>query len=279
MAILIERQSFGNAWWALLNELIHIGKIVSPRGQETKEILNATVSVRDGLNNILLSEFRGLNYRFMIAEWLWIYGAFEDVETLAKYNSIMKNFSDDGQILSGAYGPRLFTQWDYILSNLRKPDSRQAVATIWTPSPKDSKDIPCTISVQWLVREGKIHTTVNMRSSDIWLGLPYDFFNFSQLTNSLASNMDVEVGSVTFNLGSSHLYSRDYKLAKEIINENDYDSLSSPPIEINIDTFQAKAILNRDRSVPLPEQFSNYGFALENNKIHALEVLRELAPK
>ncbi|HEY1645457.1 MAG TPA: thymidylate synthase [Candidatus Saccharimonadales bacterium] len=279
MALLIERQTFANSWWALLNELTFIGKIVSPRGQETKEILNVCFHVRDGLNNILLSEFRGLNYRFMIAEWLWIYGAFEDVETLAKYNSIMKNFSDDGQILSGAYGPRLFTQWDYILSSLRKPDSRQAVATIWTPSPKDSKDIPCTISVQWLIREGKIHTTVNMRSSDIWLGLPYDFFNFSQLTNALASKLDVEVGSVTFNLGSSHLYSKDYNTAKEVISEGDYDSLASPPIETNIDQKQAKAILNQDLSVELPELFSSYRLALENNKIHALEVLRELAPK
>lgn len=279
MALLIERQSFANAWWVLLNELNHSGKIVCPRGQETKEIMNVTLSVRDGLNNILLSNVRDLNYRFMIAEWLWIYAGFEDVETLAQYNSVMRNFSDDGQILSGAYGPRLLAQWDYILGNLVRPDSRQAVATIWTPSPKDSKDIPCTISAQWLVREDKIHATVNMRSSDIWLGLPYDFFNFSQLTNGLAAYLGIEVGGVTFNLGSSHLYSTNYVKAREILSENDYDDLSSPPITEGVTDKQVKGILEQNLSTELPELFDSYRLALSEDKSHALEVLHELAPK
>jgi thymidylate synthase len=39
-------------------------------------------------------------------------------------------------------------QLDYVVEALVKDnDSRQAVLTIWRPSPAPSKDIPCTVSI------------------------------------------------------------------------------------------------------------------------------------
>jgi thymidylate synthase len=51
-----------------------------------------------------------------------------------------------------------------------------------------------------------------MRSSDIWLGLPYDMFNFSMITGYIGLILrqkmcrEVSMGWVTINVGSSHLY-------------------------------------------------------------------------
>jgi thymidylate synthase len=279
MALLTRAGNITEAWVDLLNGIMIGGDTSAPRGKATKELLNVSIEIEHGLNNIILSEDRDLNYRFMIAEWLWIQAGMNDVESLARYNKMMRKFSDDGAILNGAYGPRLATQWEYILESLLKPASRQAVSTIWTPSPQDSKDIPCTISLQWLLRWDKLHCTVNMRSSDAWLGLPYDYFTFSQLTNVLASRLRVPVGTITMNLASSHLYEENWHEAVSVCVGN-VGYLSSPPIPYGVqlptkvDTIMMLNQVQRE----YPNSFHLYAKALKRSKIKALEVLRAIDP-
>jgi thymidylate synthase len=273
MARLIHSLTFGKAWDSLLGSLINSEKKVSPRGFPTKEILNVTIEVELGLANILVSDIRKLNYKFMVAEWLWIMAGLEDVHILSKYNSVMKKFSDDGEILSGAYGPRLMPQLPYILNKLQASDTRQAIATIWTPSPTDSKDIPCTISLQWLIREAHLHCTINMRSSDIWLGLPYDFFNFSQITNYIAYWLKLPVGSITMNLASSHLYESNFEVAEKAWG-GVVKTAQSPMLEGWMTLEELNHILEHPESSTGP-----YARVLTGSSQQALEVLIELGNK
>jgi thymidylate synthase len=215
--MLVESMNFASAWFELLGRLYHDGRPVSPRGYETRELLGVQLRVDDMTKNILVHPARVLSYRFAIAEWLWIAAGREDVATVAKYNKHIAQFSDDGATFAGAYGKRLAPQLDYLLDNLRKPHSRQAVASIWTPSPAPSRDTPCTLSWQLLARDGKLHVIVTMRSSDIWLGLPYDFINFSLLSMGVASELGLVPGSLIFNLASSHLYDRDREKAATVL--------------------------------------------------------------
>ena len=61
--------------------------------------------------------------------------------------------------------------------------------------------------------------TTYMRSNDLWMGFPYDVFQFTCLQTLLAMELDVELGTYTHVAGSLHLYERDY--AKGIANLND----------------------------------------------------------
>ena len=103
----------------------------------------------------------------------------------------------------------------------RDPDSRQAVIEIWRPNPRDSRDVPCTLTVQWMIRDGKLHCLDSMRSSDAWLGWPYDVFNFSMLSLYILlmlkersaitlQHIDLmarlQLGDLHLTAGSSHLY-------------------------------------------------------------------------
>ena len=49
------------------------------------------------------------------------------------------------------------------------------------------KDIPCTVSLQFLIRENKLHLFVNMRSNDVFLGLPHDIFCFTMIQEIIAN--------------------------------------------------------------------------------------------
>jgi thymidylate synthase len=215
----VHSDNFADAWFKLLGLIYEGGAPVSPRGYETHELLGVQLSVEDMRSNILVHHARALSYRFLVAEWLWIAAGRNDVAGITRYNKNISQFSDDGQIFAGAYGPRIAPQMPWLFEQLKKPGSRQAVVSIWTPSPQPSKDIPCTLTWQLLARDGVLHGIVTMRSSDIHLGLPYDFFNFSQLTSGVAGALGFVVGSLVFNLGSSHLYDRDRERAKAVLDD------------------------------------------------------------
>jgi thymidylate synthase len=229
--VTIQGDSINRVWLHLLSKLYYDpeGK-PEPRGLKTHECCGVTVRVNDMRNNILYHPARNLNYKFVVAEWLWIAYGRADVATLARYNSQMARFSDDGLTLGGAYGPRLAPQWQYLVDSIsRDYFSRQSVATIWTPVPKNSRDVPCTISLQMIARDGRLNCIVTMRSSDIWLGLPYDCSTFSLLANGLAGVLGLTPGFLQFNLGSSHLYATDFEKAKRVMdNPDEHASIRSP---------------------------------------------------
>lgn len=220
-------------------------------------------------SNILVHPLRKLNFKFMVVEWIWVARGWDNLWELARVNPNIAEFSDNGKTLAGAYGPRLLPQWEYVLTELRNKDSRRAVATIWTPSPVPSKDIPCTISLQWLLRGEKLNCIVTMRSSDVWLGLPYDMFVFSQLTSSLAGELSCETGWIQFNLGSSHLYEKHEAQAIEV--------LAATHLGLTLMSPRLPGMLP---GVVTTEPWLSYSRAIEaKTSGHALEVLNGITPK
>lgn len=194
-------------WYrAILLNILTNGERYAPRGKEVVEVVN--VSARIGLDeNIVLSRHRKVNYRFMVAEFLWMAAGRNDVKSLARFNPNMAQFSDDGIHLDGAYGPWFLAGLPRVVDLLTNdPDSRQAFIKIGDPRQTPSKDVPCTMTWQFLVRDGHLHMVANMRSSDAWLGIPYDVYTFSQLANCVAGTLDVPRGWLYLNLASSHLY-------------------------------------------------------------------------
>jgi thymidylate synthase len=189
----------------------------APRGMPIWERLGVSLRLRDAMDCVVGIPSRKLNYHFMVAEFWWIASASHDVEMISKYCETISKFSDDGKVFFGAYGPPWNEQLEYVVNKLHEDkDSRQAVLTIWRPSPPATKDVPCTVAMQYLIREGKLNTIVTMRSSDAWLGLPYDIFNFARLGAMVAGELNVPQGWLQLNLGSLHLYERDAPRAMSV---------------------------------------------------------------
>lgn len=214
------------AWLSALGTVLHRGSKVAPRGKVTYEVPQHT-SVIDMRYPVVVSPTRKLNYRFMAAEAYWILTGDNRVETIAPYNSNITQFSDDGETFAGAYGPRISAQWDHVLETLLKdPESRQAGLTIWTPNPEPSKDIPCTVALWFQVRRGRLNVHSFMRSNDLWLGYPYDVFNFSMLGLRLAGDLrrlgrdkQLELGHLYHTVASLHLYDQHVPTADEAYRE------------------------------------------------------------
>ena len=241
-------RDFYAAWILLLEDLLK-GDVVHPRGKCCRENFGVQFYVENSLANIIIDPQRKLNYRFMVAQWLTTFLGLEDLPILENYNKAIASYETDGQ--GGtypSYGPRLHAQWPFVFKSLRDDlDSRQAVMSIWERQVPNNTEpnqqeyitkyyVPCTLNLQFLVRGNRLHTIISMRSSDAWLGLPYDFFNFTMLANYLASNLSYEKrrliapGSITINMGSSHLYETNWATAASIVNAPSGASGLSPRI-------------------------------------------------
>lgn len=212
-----------SAWLKLLKTIIADGSNVMPRGLPTTEILSHT-SVVDMNSPIVNIPERKLNYRFMFAEAWWILSGSNRVTDISRYMKNIAKFSDNGITFRGAYGPKVVEQLDFIVETLAKEQhTRQAVLNIWRENPRQTKDYPCTLNMQWLIRDGKLNCITNMRSSDAWLGWVYDVFNFSMISNwiliALSTHHDVhlELGNLYLSAGSQHLYTQNNKDAERIL--------------------------------------------------------------
>lgn len=212
------------AWLSALGGVLARGNDVAPRGNGTSEVLSHT-AVIDMNHPVVVSPRRGLNYRFMAAEAYWILSGDDRVETIEPYNSNISQFSDNGTTFAGAYGPRVLIQIEHVLDALTAdPSTRQAGLTIWTPNPRPSKDIPCTVALWFTIRGGQLNVHAFMRSNDLWLGFPYDVFNFSMLGLLVAGHLrqrglKVELGCLYHTAVSLHLYSTHIKPAGEAYEE------------------------------------------------------------
>jgi thymidylate synthase len=102
-----------------------------------------------------------------------------------------------------------------------KPTTRRAVIQIYDAMDMfgDHKEIPCTCTLQFFVRDEKVHLVAHMRSNDVFLGLPHDIFSFTMIQEVVAKELNLGVGTYTHLVGSLHLYKNHKSQVKNYINE------------------------------------------------------------
>lgn len=229
-------KDFSSSWLEAIRDILVNGVIVAPRGMKTVEIPQRTLKV-NMRKPVLRVPTRSLSYQFMAAEAYWILSGDDRVETIAPYNSRIKDFSDDGVTFFGAYGPKIRDQLPYVVSKLlADPDTRQAGLTIWRESPPTTKDVPCTVAIFFNIRNSELNAHVFMRSSDVWLGVPYDVFNFSMLSHLVCAEINqlvaaskmISPGTLYLTAASSHLYEANWADARICLSDAVLDQNETP---------------------------------------------------
>lgn len=190
------------------------GSIVKPRGYETRELLGVTMAITDLPNSIPIGCGRDLKPNIAAAEALLLCGGIGSASLLISTSSAFQRFLDGGQ-LHGAYGPRVRSQIPRVVERLKNdPDSRQSFVSIWDPAydQDDTRDLPCTVSFNFHIREGRLVMHSHMRSQDVFLGLPYDVFFFGQLGMTIARALKLDPCKTTLvhHVDSFHAYARNF---------------------------------------------------------------------
>ena len=183
-------------------------------GDIVGECINAITVIKDPTRNIMKNKIRKLPMRYAIGEMLWYMSGNNSLKEIQKYSKGWDRMSDDGVTVNSNYGYCIkykfgFDQWEFVKNELKKnPNSRRAVIHIKEASDKDSKDINCTVCLQFFIRNNKLYMTTYMRSNDLWMGFPYDVFQFTNMQVLMSMELGVELGTYTHIAGSLHLYKR-----------------------------------------------------------------------
>ena len=157
---------------------------------------------------------RDANPFFHFFESLWMLAGRNDVTYVEQFAKRMRDYSDDGEVIYGAYGFRWrtwfgFDQIEAVVEELKRdPFSRRAVLTMWSPNGDliqadggvgglSSKDIPCNTQIYLRRASGELHMTLTCRSNDIvWGAYGANAVHFSMLQEYLAGMLGTRVGTL-----------------------------------------------------------------------------------
>lgn len=224
-----EANTIDDLMFDVLNELCQrpIDVITTKGKNGTSEIFGAMLQLNNPRARLSRTETRGKAFG-ALGEFLWYMSASNELSYIEYYLKDYKKCSDDGLTIHGAYGPRLFNmhgkhnQVKKIIELLsKKPNTRQAVIQLFDAEDleKTHLDIPCTSTLQFIIRENKLNMLTSMRSNDAYIGLAHDIFCFTMLQEIIARSLNVELGVYKHFVGSLHLYKESINNAKQFLNE------------------------------------------------------------
>jgi thymidylate synthase len=217
----------------LLDLVLAVGQPMRSRGLDAREVTGAQLEFVDPLAPMLpIGVGRGVNLKLAAVEALQIIAGESRSELVRRAAPTFTNVLVDPSDLDyGAYGPRLAYAIGDCLELLRDdPETRQAVASVWRPEDLEHRgDKPCTVFLQFMIRanendERTLELYAYMRSQDVWLGVPYDVFTFSQLQHTMARELRLPAGRYVHNVTSLHLYESNVELARRVITQHDADA-------------------------------------------------------
>lgn len=212
-------------------------EVGSRDGSRVMERLHETVTLTEPRSRYMLLAARKASLPAQIAETMWVLSGRDDVDWLSTYLPRAPQFSDDGKVWRGAYGPRLrafgrttgtpdsgVDQLAHVVDLLKKdPLTRRAVIGIYDGAidARPGLDIPCNALISFQSRLGKLHMHVFVRSNDLvwgWSGI--NTFEWSVLQEVIASILGIEVGHLTFATSSLHIYDRHWKKMRDMIDSH-----------------------------------------------------------
>jgi thymidylate synthase len=227
--------------------------IKASRG-ESSEVTGVLFQITRPRARLSRTEKRGLIFS-PLGELFWYLAGSESLRQIAYYVPKYKKESTDKKTIYGAYGPRLFqkegrSQIDNVLDLLRrKPWSRRAVVQIVEARDLAHEQVPCTCTLQFLIRKKQLHMYVYMRSNDAFMGLPHDVFAFTMIQELMARSLAVEMGSYKHMVGSLHLYDEHLASAKQYLKEDWQETEEMPPMPPGDPWVRVKQMVRWERTL------------------------------
>jgi thymidylate synthase len=193
------------------------GEVRDSRAGMTMEIRDFMFTLSPDAIDLPLGTGRKINTGLAAAEAIQLSGGVGMPElTEAVSKQVAEFVRDPDGTVHGNYGARMQLQIIDVVNKLQAdPMSRQAIIQVWDknidsmyrkPMPKD---IPCTLAMMFGIDpQGRVLLSVIMRSNDVWLGLPYDVFQFRQLQSTVSNLLHRERGQYTHHAVSMHAYDK-----------------------------------------------------------------------
>jgi thymidylate synthase len=161
-------------------------------------------------------------------ELLWFLSGDTHIRYLHEHNvSIWDEWADENGELGDVYGKqwrnwvgadgRRVDQLAQVMAQIKEtPSSRRLLVNAWNPSDLQRMALPpCHYAFQFMVQDGRLSCLFNMRSTDVFLGLPFNIASYALLTHMVAQQSDLAVGELIWSGADTHLYLNHLDQARE----------------------------------------------------------------
>lgn len=216
----------------LLEDILQNGEVKGDRtGTGTTSVFGR--QIRHNLaNGFPLLTTKKLHFKSIANELIWFLSGNTNIAWLNEHGvSIWDEWATPEGELGPVYGKQ-WTAWptkdggtinqiDYVVNTLKtNPNSRRILFHGWNPEylPDESKSPvqnaenglmalpPCHLLYQFYVANGKLSSQLYIRSSDSFLGLPYNIASLALLTHMLAQQCDLIPHEIVVSIGDLHAY-------------------------------------------------------------------------
>lgn len=238
----------------VFKEILDSGADADPTKGKTKELSGVLLKLTNPLGRLSRTEGKGTIFS-CLGELLWYLSGSNQLDQIQYYIQDYHKYSDDGKTIFGAYGPKLFGadgQIPAVIEALQERHStRKAVVQLFSSSDikASHKDIPCTCTLQFLVREGKLSLYTSMRSNDAFKGLPHDIFAFTMLQELAARKLGIPMGEYGHYVTSLHLYVDDLERVERFQNEGWQEKVYMPSMPEDDQSSNALRLLRHEREL------------------------------
>lgn len=216
----------------LYRKLVKEEFVVDKTGVKTVEIMNASFIANEP------AIFGTVNEDYVKRELEWYKSMSLNVNDIpGGPPEIWKMVSSTTGRINSNYGWCIYSfengdQFTKVVDELaRTPDSRRAVMIYTRPNmhyqynTDGMSDFMCTNTVQYLIRDCKVHAMVYMRSNDAVFGYKNDYAwqkhvlleVWEYLRNNYKHLVDLKIGDIYWNVASLHVYERHFDLIKDRI--------------------------------------------------------------
>ena len=234
MPLAIQEATLDDLIREATTSVLQEGSLITPTKGEALDLTGVRLELTNPLARLSRSETRGRLFS-CLGELCWYMAGTNQTEWVAYYISQYRSYDENGYV-HGGYGPRLRgpgddNQIQYVVGTLRRnPASRKAVIQLFDREDvkEEHRDVPCTCTLQFVVRCGRLHLITYMRSNDLFLGLPHDVFAFTMIQELIARSLNVKLGTYVHMVGSLHLYTKDQQKAQAFLDEGWQSTIPMP---------------------------------------------------
>jgi thymidylate synthase len=227
--------TFHEAYRSLLSELVNHGyEELNARTSTGIKLIQGGYSFKISLANGRLPVVGNRRYfpHVAAAETAWQFMGTKDPEfILEKAPRLWSKFVEDGE-LKTAYGWRWREafgrdQLGLAMDELRNnPTNRQLFVLAWDPRSDglggpQPKNVPCPVGFTLSRFLDTVHMSVFIRSSDVFVGLPYDVMAYALTLDAICASVGCSPGTIHFTLAHPHLYRPHFMAAQACVHGTD----------------------------------------------------------
>ena len=204
--------SFEKKYKKILLECLNKGEECSNRtGINTFKLFNKSFNINLNKGFPIVTG-KKIFFDKALAEFRWMFEGRTDITYLNNHNIKWWDDYTSTNDLGKIYGYQIrnynnnIDQIKYVVKEI-KNNSRRAIINLWNPSDLQDQALPCCFTQFNFVRaNNKLSMSMNFRSSDLFLGLPYDIVVGSLFLITIAKKTNLLPNYLGINLIDAHIY-------------------------------------------------------------------------